>query len=238
MTKKKETESDNYLDKSARKLLKEFGEGSHIPGSGSANALSALVAIGMMETVCKITLRKKKFENIHKYFQLFQEELSIKFEPLLEQLFQKDIEVFDQVLNFRTSKHNATKESEREYSLNKELNELRLATEIQIQICEICLELFDSATAIFDRGFNAVRGDSGVAISGLLSASFGSLFVIFLNLKSFPKSAWLTETQTKAESLTKQLINSQATGFEKVLDLYKELKNPDKQFEDELFSEN
>ena len=238
MSKKKKTESDNYLDKSARNLLKEFGEGSHIPGSGSANALSALVALGMMETVCIITLRKKKFENIHKYFQSFQEQLSEKFKPLLEELFQKDIEVFDQVMEFRLKKHSATEEADRESFLSKELENLRIATDIQIQICEICLELFESATAIFDRGFKAVRGDSGVAISGLLSASFGSLFVIFLNLKSFPKSLWLTETQAKAESLTKQLINSQATGFEKVLDIYAELKNPDKQFEDELFSEN
>ena len=232
----RETGNEDYLDKSARDLLKEFGEGNHIPGSGSANALSALVAIGMMKTVCKITLRKAEFKTIHKYFQPFAEDLSERFEPLLEELFQKDIEVFDKVLSFRRSKHDATNESERKLFFDKELNELKTATEIQVEICQICLELFDSATAIFDRGFKAVRGDSGVAISGLLSASFGSLFVIFLNLKSFPASLWLTSTQTKAELLTKQLINSQAKGFEKVLDLYQELKNPDEHFEDELFS--
>lgn len=230
-----ETDSEDYLDKSARNLLKEFGEGNHIPGSGSANALSALLAIGMMKTVCKITLRKPEFENIHKYFEQFSKDLSERFEPLLEQLFQKDIEVFDEVLIFRRSKHNALNESEKKHFFDKELDELKIATEIQVKICQICLELFDSATAIFDRGFRAVRGDSGVAISGLLSAAFGSLFVIFLNLKSFPKSSWLTSTQARAELLTKQLINSQATGFEKVLDLYKELKNPDEHFEDELF---
>lgn len=230
------TENEDYLDKSARELLKEFGEGNHIPGSGSANALSALVAVGMMKTVCKITLRKQEFKNIHKYFQPFAEDLSEKFEPLLQQLFQKDIEVFDQVLKFRRSKHDA-KEEEKKYFLGKELDQLKIATDIQIQICEICLELFDSATAIFDRGFKAVRGDSGVAISGLLSASFGSLFVIFLNLKSFPKSKWLEETQTKTETLAKQLVNSQATGFEKILDLHDELINPDKDFTDDVFSD-
>lgn len=231
------TENEDYLDKSARKLLKEFGEGNHIPGSGSANALSALVAVGMMKTVCKITLRKQEFKNIHKYFQSFAEELSEKFEPLLQQLFQKDIEVFDQVLKFRRSKHAAKDEVEKKYFLDKELGELKIATDIQVQICQICLQLFDSATAIFDRGFKAVRGDSGVAISGLLSASFGSLFVIFLNLKSFPKSKWLEETQTKAETLAKQLIKSQATGFEKILDLHDELINPHEDFTDGVFSD-
>ena len=226
-----------YLDLSVKKILKEFGEGNHIPGSGSANALSALLAIGMMKTVCKITLDKPKYKNIHKYFQTFAEELAEKFEPLLEQLFQKDIEVFDRVLKHRRSRDAAIDESKKKDFHEKGLEELKAATEIQLQICQTCLKLFESATAIFDRGHKAVRGDSGVAISGLLSASFGSLFVIFLNLKSFPKSSWLTKTQTKAELLTKQLVSSQAAGFEKVLDLYKELNKPNDYSEDELFSE-
>ena len=230
-------EDEEYLDKSARDLLKEFGEGNHIPGSGSANALSALLAIGLMKTVCKITLRKDEFKNIYKYLQPFEKELSDKYEPLLQKLFQMDIQVFDKVLEFRNKKHSATEQSDKHHFLVEELRELKIATEIQIQICEICLELFDSATAIFDRGFKAVRGDSGVAISGLLSASFGSLFVIFLNLKSFPKSIWLEETQTKAEALAKQLINSQATGFEKILDIYDELKYSNKKSKSEFFSE-
>ena len=230
-------EDEEYLDKSVRDLLKEFGEGNHIPGSGSANALSALLAIGLMKTVCKITLRKDEFKNIYKYLQPFEKELSNKYEPLLQELFQSDIQVFDKVLEYRNKKHSATEQSDKHHFLVEELRKLKIATEIQIQICEICLELFDSATAIFDRGFKAVRGDSGVAISGLLSASFGSLFVIFLNLKSFPKSIWLEETQTKAETLAKQLINSQATGFEKILDIYDELKNSNKKFKSELFSE-
>jgi formiminotetrahydrofolate cyclodeaminase len=228
---------EDFLDLSAKELLKEFGEGSHIPGSGSANALSALLAIGMMKTVCKITLNKPNYRNIHKYFHQFAEELTEKFEPLVEELFQNDIKVFDQVMKYRRLRDASTDESERENFHQKSLEELKIATEIQIQICEVCLKLFDSATAIFDRGYKAVRGDSGVAISGLLSASFGSLFVIFLNLKSFPESDWLENTQIKAEALAKQLVNSQATGFEKILDLHEELKKPNKHFKDNLFSE-
>ena len=237
MTKEKETDNEDYLDKSARKLLKEFGEGSHIPGSGSANVLSTLLSIGLMKTVCKITLKKPKYESIHKYLQPFLIELEEKYEPQFEELFQKDIEIFNRVLKNRRLRDITEDKVEKEYFDKQSLEALKEATEIQIQICEVCLELFESAITIFDRAFKAVRGDSGVAISGLLSASFGSLFVIFLNLKSFPESLWLTSTQTKAELLTKQLINSQATGFEKVLDLYKELKNPDDDFEDEMFSD-
>lgn len=53
MTKEKDLMEENYLDLPAKKLLKEFGEGNHIPGSGSANALSTLLAIGLMKTCAK-----------------------------------------------------------------------------------------------------------------------------------------------------------------------------------------
>src|SRR5687767_10774195 len=101
MAEKEETNSEDYLDKSARKLLKEFGEGNHIPGSGSANALSTLLAIGLMKTVCKLTLNKPEYESIHKYLRPFLLELEEKFEPQFEQLFQKDIEIFNRVLENR-----------------------------------------------------------------------------------------------------------------------------------------
>ncbi len=237
MTKEKEAGNEGYLDKSARKLLKEFGEGSHIPGSGSANALSTLLAIGLMKTVCKITLKKPKYENIHKYLRPFLIELEEKFEPQFEELFQKDIEVFNRVLENRKLRDATEDKLAKEEFHRKGLEELKEATEIQIKICEICLELFESASAIFDRCYKTVRGDSGVAISNLLSASFGSLFVIFLNLKSFPEDEWLEATQIKAETLAKQFVSSQVTGFEKILDLHEELKNANKHFKVELFSD-
>ena len=237
MTVEKEADNEDYLDKSARKLLKEFGEGNHIPGSGSANALSTLLAIGLMKTVCKITLDKPKYENIHKYLRPFLLELEEKFEPQFEELFQKDIEVFNKVLENRKRRDEAKTDFEKEECNSKGLEKLKIATEIQIQICEICLELFESASAIFDRCYKTVRGDSGVAISNLLSASFGSLFVIFLNLKSFPEDEWLKATQIKAETLAKQLVSSQVAGFEKILDLHEELKKPNRHFRVEVFSD-
>lgn len=187
--------------------------------------------------MCKITLGKPKYENIHKYLRPFLIELEEKFEPQFELLFQEDIEVFNRVLKNRKYRDNAKEEADKEEFRTRELEELKEATEIQIQICQICLELFESASAIFDRGYKTVRGDSGVAISSLLSASFGSLFVIFLNLKSFPESEWLENTQIKAEVLAKQLVSSQATGFEKILDLHEELKKPSINFKVEVFSE-
>lgn len=228
----------DYLALPTKELLEEYGKGSHVPGSGSAAALSTLLAIEMMKTVCKITLKKPNYKNIHKYLEPFLTELETRFKPQLLELFKKDIEVFHRVIFYKNRKNKEPDEIKRKEYWIKELDKLKEATEIPMQICQICLELLESAVAIFDRGYNKVRGDSGVAISSLLSAASGSLFIILLNLNSFPESQWLIDTRVKAEELTKRLNSFQAIGFEKVLELYEALKNSDKEFKFELFSED
>jgi formiminotetrahydrofolate cyclodeaminase len=50
-----------YLDLPTKDLLVRFGEGKHIPGSGSAAALSGLLACQLIKTVCKLTRRKPEY---------------------------------------------------------------------------------------------------------------------------------------------------------------------------------
>lgn len=242
MTKQKELdfESENrvdFLSLPATELLEEFGKGSHIPGSGSAAALSALLGIEMMKTVCKLTLQKPQYEKEHTQIQVILEQLERKYKPQILQLFNQDIEVFHRVSTYRRERDKAKNTKIHEELRKKALDELRIATEIPIQICQICFELIEIAISIFDKGFKSARGDSGVAISNLLSAICGGLFVIFLNLNSFYKSKWLDETRKRAEELVRRYNKFQVVAFEKVLELYEGLDDADKQLKFEFFGD-
>jgi hypothetical protein len=74
-----------------------------------------------------------------------------------------------------------------------------------------------------------------VAISNLLSATSGGLFVIFLNLKSYRPSQWRNKTKRRGEELAVQLSQFQNRAYIKVLELYEEkLQDAEKQLQFEF----
>lgn len=220
----------DYLALPARELLEEYGAGKHVPGSGSAAALSALIAVELITTVCKLTLKKPKYKQSHRRMEYIQSRIEKEFKPRLVELFKQDIQAFNKVSIYRTLRDNSDNSNERRRLDAKSLKEQKQATEIPMEICTLSLELLPLALAVFEEGFKSARGDSGVAVSNLLSAISGGLFIIFLNLKSFKKSRWLEETKQTAEDLTRQFYRYQARAFAKVLELYEEgLLDSDKQ---------
>lgn len=214
----------DYLALPATELLEEYGSGGHIPGSGSAAAFSALIGLEMIRTVCKRTLAKEDYSSVHRRMQLIISRVE-KIRPRLVELFQKDIDCFDKVSKTRTKRDTSKEKTEKEKLRIRALSEQQSATEIPIEIAEISLRLLELANAAFEEGYRAVRGDAGVAISNLLSAVSGSMFVVFLNLKDYQAKRWekwRTLQQDKADDILFTFRKYQSIAFEKVLELQKE----------------
>lgn len=215
----------NYLKLPADELLEKFGEGNHVPGSGSAAAFSGLLGIELMRTVCKLTLKREedKYIQVRREFTIILEQIdSIKL--TLIDLFQKDADIFNDVSKYRVlrdrAKKNNNEKDERKFAklANDKLKE---ATEIPLEISQTCLNLIDYGFTIFDKGFQSARGDSGVAISNLLSAISGSLFVTLLNIRTGRKSQWIEKLREEAEKIGQSYNTKQKLALTKVLDLYK-----------------
>lgn len=212
----------DYLELPTSQLLEAYGAGSHIPGSGSAAALSALIAIELMRTVCKLTLQKPRYRAVHKELELIATRLETDHKPRLRQLFSEDIRVFNDVSVNRIRRDGSLTPRDRERYSRLALRHQRKATTIPLDICRLALETLPLAIVVFDKGFKSARGDSGVAISNLLSAISGSLFIVFLNLRSFRRGKWLREIRGAAEELAREFGTNQRQAFTKVLELYEE----------------
>jgi formiminotetrahydrofolate cyclodeaminase len=213
----------NYLDYKTSDLLDAFGQGNHIPGSGSAAVLSALISIELLKTVLQLSLSKDAYKERWDEFQYILEIITKEFKPKLIDLFNSDSREFHKVSYLRRLRDKAEFGSkERERYGREAIEQLRIATEIPIEVCEISFRLLSYALPILDKGFKGAKGDSGVAISNLLSSISGSLFVIFLNLKSFNKSKWKDEKMNKAVELAKRYTEIQRNSFAKVIELYNE----------------
>ncbi|PZX52566.1 cyclodeaminase/cyclohydrolase family protein [Algoriphagus chordae] len=213
----------DYLSLPTNDLLDAFGQGSHIPGSGSASALSGLIAVELMKTVVTLSLGREQYSEHASQFEFILNELNTRSKPKFTELFNADIQVFHKVSYHRrlrdTAKENTPEKSE---NAKLALDRLREATDIPIEICETSLVLMEYAFRIFDNGFKSARGDSGVAISNLLSAAQGALFVVFLNLKSFQKSKWKEDKMNEAVKLAQRFTKIQKEAYQRVVTLYNE----------------
>ncbi len=212
----------DYLSLPASELLDKYGEGHHIPGSGSAAALAGLLAVELLSTVCKLTIQKDAYLNVHEEFKFMLDRLETEFKPTLKKYFVDDIEVFDKVSKLRRKRDEIEDLKEREKLAREATSELRGATTIPIEICQSCIEITKLAFVIFDRGFKSARGDSGVAISNLLSAISGSLFVTLLNLKTGRESKWSSELRKIAENLWKDYYKIHKDALSRVVTLHSE----------------
>lgn len=216
----------DYLKLPTDELLQKFGEGSHVPGSGSAAAFSGLLGVELLKTVCKLTLTREqeRYIKVRRDVELMLEKIDESRENLVN-LFQEDAECFNKVSIYRMQRDEARnngniKEADKIARLENEL--MKEATEIPLKIARECLTLVDFGFSIFEIGFQSARGDSGVAISNFLSAISGSLFVTLLNIKTRRESAWTKKLRIEAETVGQSYSSKQKLALTKVLDLYKE----------------
>lgn len=210
---------NQLIELPASKLLDKFGSGTHAPGSGSAAALMGLLAAKLVMTVSALTLERDAYKDTHASMQALHNVIDGNLVPLLLQLFQRDAEVFDEVISARRTRDAATDEKERRRASELALERLREAIEIPFQIADACLRLIDHAVVVFDAGFKGARGDTGAAVSAAVAGAMSAVFVINLNLKSFRKSEWAQQQRERCDALQETLIQKQGTALERVTQL-------------------
>lgn len=208
--------AEDLIKLPADKLLNKFGSGGHKPGSGSAAALLGLVSCKLIQTVVTLSNGRDRYKGVEAQLTLANQNVVDDIEPVLMAAVQEDSVQFDKVISARRLR-DAEADSKRKRQLAEQaLSELRTATEIPIRIAEHCLELAESALVVFDLGFKAARGDSGVAISSALSGASGCISIIYLNLTSFKGSEWAIQTREKADSLSERTQKLQLELFSRI----------------------
>jgi formiminotetrahydrofolate cyclodeaminase len=197
-------------------LLNKLGSGSHKPGSGSAAALLSLVACKLLQTVVTLSNGRSDYQGVKDQLTLANQDVVQDIEPKLLKAMQEDSLQFDKVISARR-KRDSTKDAKERKALSEDaLAKLRVATDIPIQIAELSVALAEKAMAVFDLGFKAARGDSGVAISAALSGASGALSIVYLNLTSFKGSEWAIARREKADDLFKRTQQLQIGLIERI----------------------
>jgi formiminotetrahydrofolate cyclodeaminase len=197
--------SANLLSMPAAALLKAFGSGLPVPGSGSAAAFSGLIACNLLLTVAAITKLKEEYTSVHDEMDVIVSRLRSAIEPSLVRNFQKDSDAFTKVISSRKCRDCEFDPVKKRQLAEQALADLRVATEIPLEICMDCLSIGRMGLTMFDIGFKSVRGDSGGAVCNAIAGARTSVFVVFLNLKSFRSGKWAQGAHARCESMLQEI---------------------------------
>lgn len=218
------------LELPTKELLEKIGAGNHKPGSGSAAALNGILSCKLLLTVIELTLepkRKKRYSHCTKEFNIIKQKIENRIGKRLEELFEEDSKQFDKAIQKRIERDNEQNQVIKNKLNEEALLELKMSTVLPVEIAELCIELASYAIIVFEKGFKAARGDSGVALSSSLSGLTGCLSIISLNLQSFPKSHWTDKINIQKKELRKkfELLNLENIKLIDILDEEAELHN-------------
>lgn len=208
----KDTEQP-LLERPTNQLLNDFGAGRASPGSGSAAALLGLLAAKMINTVCDISSNKPECVESHKEFGFIKNSVIEQIEPRLKQLFELDARDFERVVELRVLRDESTDPAEKAKHSRESSELLEKATDYTFEIADISLRLMRFGITMFEHGWSAIRGDSGVAISSAMASVMSSIFITNLNLKSLKKRKYASENIKKLEELQNRLNELQTKAF-------------------------
>lgn len=216
--------AQNVINLSTDMVLQKLGLGDHVSGSGSATASQGMLSAKLIQNVIYLTVNSNQKHHYKEWLpRLFAIDSKIKnrIYPSLERLSEEDATQFDKVIKLRKARDEEIDPDKKNELKTLALQELKPATEMPIEIAELCEELAEFAAYVFDHGFAPARGESGVALSSAVSAVAGCLSIIDLNLLSFDYSDDWTE---KIRSEKSRLVSIYQDLYSKITERLERLR--------------
>lgn len=188
------------LDTTTRTLLNEFGKGIGMTGAGSIAALSALSGTQILISVCKLTNGKEKYADAQPEILEIQQQLEGKYLQKLESILNDDITAVKNMLRLRIQRDKETDPAKKEELKQQASAALQHATDTMMSLSETCIEIIPMALQVYRRGLKSAQGDSGIALSNLLSAASSGLYATLKNLQSSKDKDWAESKRSLVET--------------------------------------
>ncbi|HEY3566501.1 MAG TPA: cyclodeaminase/cyclohydrolase family protein [Thermoanaerobaculia bacterium] len=194
------------LDRGAREFLELFAAGNTTPGAGSSAALMGALAASLAQTVARHTLKAARSGKRREIYIPFRE----RAEALLEQAgdlaerlrraVDEDAEAFDQFWAERTEEKQ------------------RRATEVPIEIAELCLTVARIGLELWEKGARSAQGEASAATLGALAGGETAAHVAHLNLKFADAGEWAEGRRNDVRDLRRHLRDLRSLAEARIYD--------------------
>ena len=197
-------------DMRLKDFLDELASSSPAPGGGSVAALSGSLSAALSSMVCRLTIKKKKYEDVRDEIRLILTKCELLRDRLTE-LIDEDTAAFNEVMDaFKMPKDNDEQREERKRRIQLALKN---ATHSPLKIVQLCYDLLNLNLVIAEKGNVSSITDTGVstllANTGIKSAALN----VRINLSGVKEKEFIEKTEKElkeveenAEELTNKIM--------------------------------
>ncbi len=186
-------------DLSVKEFVAETASDSPAPGGGSVSALGAAQAAALLGMVANLTVKSKKYEEVHEEIRPLVDELKALEEKFID-FIDKDANSFNGVMEaFKLPKETEEEKKQRSAKIQEEYKN---AANVPLTVGLETLKLIDYAEKLAEKGnLNAIT-DVGVGVLNIKLAVVGAFYNVKINLGSIKDEAYVQETkETMAKAL-------------------------------------
>jgi methenyltetrahydrofolate cyclohydrolase len=156
------------------------------PGGGSAAALAAAVAAGLVEMVAGLTAARERYALVHEEARAARARAEGLRQELLT-LASADAESLHRFVQALALPGGS--EAERELRGRRKRSALREGAEIQRDVLAGCAEVAALGLALVERGLKSARSDAGTAVFLAAGAARSAAWAIRTNLRDEPSDS-------------------------------------------------
>jgi glutamate formiminotransferase/formiminotetrahydrofolate cyclodeaminase len=189
-------------EKSMQDFITEVASSSPAPGGGSVAALAATLCCALASMVCRLTVGKKRFEEV-------SEELGkvlLESEGLrkrAEQLIVEDTESFNNVM--RAMKMPKDSEPEKEKRKQAVQEATKRATLVPLEVMELSREALRLVKVIAEKGNPNSVSDAGVATAMARTACFGASLNVRINLGGIEDAEFREKRESRMKAVLEEV---------------------------------
>ncbi|MBP8717794.1 MAG: cyclodeaminase/cyclohydrolase family protein [Candidatus Atribacteria bacterium] len=160
-------------DQKIKTFLDSLASESATPGGGSVAALTGAMSAALISMVSNLTVGKEKYRHLENDIKLLLQK-SESLRAKLEELMEKDVEVFNQLMAIMKLPRN----NEEEKKIRNQKMQIALieAAKVPLEVARKSKELIDICQEIADKGNKNAISDAGVAVI-LAEAAFDSAII-------------------------------------------------------------
>lgn len=190
---------DKLLDMTVGELMSEIGKGKGMTGSGAVAALSAIAASELLVSICKLTLNKDSYTDVHADMNDILDKLENTRLPLLRKVLSDDARIVSDMVLSRIKRDKETDLDLKERYKQESLDMLEEATDSVLDLCDVTMEVIPMGLFISKVGLKSASVDATVAVNTLIGAASSALYMVLSNLKASKNQVWVEGKHSEVE---------------------------------------
>lgn len=194
----REAPAGEKLSESIGHFHELVGSVAPTPGGGSVAAHSALMACSLGQMVCRLTLGKKKFADVHEQIKKILVELQARAEDMSAAI-DEDAESYDRVTAaFRLPKETDAERLARENAIQEAL---KGAAAVPLRTAEKTEEVMELLDELSEIGNPTAISDTATGTQMALAGLRGACYNVEINLRSITDPEFVKEYREKVAEL-------------------------------------